>query len=63
VCGIVLLFLRDITIKNNSEECRLLGCDVMLLDTANFVRFEVSTAVTMKNGVFWDVTPCASFKN
>jgi hypothetical protein len=22
------------------------------------VRFEVSTAVTMKNGVFWDVTPC-----
>jgi hypothetical protein len=23
------------------------------------VRFEVFTAVTMKNGVFWDVTPCA----
>jgi hypothetical protein len=22
-----------------------------------FVRFEVFTAVTMKNGVFWDVTP------
>jgi hypothetical protein len=22
------------------------------------VRFEVFTAVTMKNGVFWDVTPC-----
>jgi hypothetical protein len=21
-------------------------------------RFEVFTAVTMKNGVFWDVTPC-----
>jgi hypothetical protein len=24
------------------------------------VRFEVFTAVTMKNGVFWDVTPCVS---
>jgi hypothetical protein len=25
------------------------------------VRFEVSTAVTMKNGVFWVVTPCDFF--
>jgi hypothetical protein len=24
------------------------------------VRFKVFTAVTMKNGVFWDVTPCGS---
>jgi hypothetical protein len=23
-----------------------------------YVRFEVFTAVTMKNGFFWDVTPC-----
>jgi hypothetical protein len=29
----------------------------------NFVRFEVFTAVTMKNGVFWDVTPFGSCKN
>jgi hypothetical protein len=29
----------------------------------NPVRFEVFTAVTMKNGVFWDVTPCGSCKN
>jgi hypothetical protein len=28
-----------------------------------YVRFEVFTAVTMKNGVFWDVTPRASCKN
>jgi hypothetical protein len=28
-----------------------------------FVRFEVFTAVTMKNAVFWDVTPCGSGKN
>jgi hypothetical protein len=27
------------------------------------LRFEVFTAVTMKNGVFWDVTPCGSCKN
>jgi hypothetical protein len=28
-----------------------------------YVRFEVFTAVTMKNGVFWDVTPGGSCKN
>jgi hypothetical protein len=28
-----------------------------------FVRFEVSTEVTMKNAVFWDVTLCGSCKN
>jgi hypothetical protein len=28
-----------------------------------FVRLEVFTAVTMQNGVFWDVTPCSSCKN
>jgi hypothetical protein len=28
-----------------------------------FVRFEVFTAVTMKNGVVWVVTPCGSCKN
>jgi hypothetical protein len=27
------------------------------------VRFEVFMAGTMKNGVFWDVTPCGSCKN
>jgi hypothetical protein len=27
------------------------------------VRFEVFTAVTMKNGVFWDVKPYDSCKN
>jgi hypothetical protein len=31
--------------------------------TKNCVRFEIFTAVTMKNGVFWDVTPCGSYKN
>jgi hypothetical protein len=27
------------------------------------IRFEVFAAVTMKNGVFWVVTPCGSCKN
>jgi hypothetical protein len=27
------------------------------------VTFQVFTAVTLKNGVFWNVTPCGSFKN
>jgi hypothetical protein len=27
------------------------------------VSFEVFTAVTMENEVFWDVTPCGSCKN
>jgi hypothetical protein len=31
--------------------------------TASSGRFEVFTAVTMKNGVFWDITPCGSCKN
>jgi hypothetical protein len=31
-----------------------------LLVTANVLRFEVFTAVTMKNGVFLDVMPCGS---
>jgi hypothetical protein len=30
---------------------------------SELVRFEVFTAVTIKNGVFWDVTSCGSFKN
>jgi hypothetical protein len=30
---------------------------------ATDVRYEFITAVTMKNGVFWDVTPCGYCKN
>jgi hypothetical protein len=31
-----------------------------LTHAKNYVRFEVFTAVTMKSGVFWDITPCGS---
>jgi hypothetical protein len=34
-----------------------------LLKRKLYVRFEVFKAVTMKNGVFWDVTPYGSCKN
>jgi hypothetical protein len=34
----------------------------LISDTRN-LRFEVFMAVTMKNGVFWVVTPCGSCKN
>jgi hypothetical protein len=27
------------------------------------VRFDVFTAMAMKNGVLWDVTPCGPYKN
>jgi hypothetical protein len=35
----------------------------VVIDIRIDVRFEVFTVVTMKNGVFWDVTPCGSCKN
>jgi hypothetical protein len=35
----------------------------MTLKSYIYVRFEVFTAVTMKNGIFWDVTLCDSCKN
>jgi hypothetical protein len=38
-------------------------CYLDFLYMWNYVRFEVFTAVTMKNGVFWDVTPYGSCKN
>jgi hypothetical protein len=33
------------------------------VELTNCVRSEVFTVVTMKNSVFWDVTPCGSCKN
>jgi hypothetical protein len=33
-------------------------CTVHYSGIIHCVRFEVFTAVAMKNGVFWDVTPC-----
>jgi hypothetical protein len=38
-------------------------CDLVLRIRHRDVRFEVFTAVTMKNAVFWDVAPCTSCVN
>jgi hypothetical protein len=43
----------------SSGRCLPLACTYMSIS----VRFEVFTAVSMKNCVFWDVTPCGSCKN
>jgi hypothetical protein len=37
--------------------------ELTVRSTEGSERFEVFTAVTMKNVVFWDVTPCGSCKN
>jgi hypothetical protein len=57
----------------NYEECRLLGyknpvrtsqvTHYVSATELGYVRFEVFTAVTMKNVVFWVVTPSGSCKN
>jgi hypothetical protein len=63
---------RNYTARAGSGKWRLLR-DVKLAgvsaasgtrtDYVQSVRFEVFTAVTMKNGVFWDVTLCGSWRN
>jgi hypothetical protein len=49
---------RQKTVRDRSETL-ILGEQARFF----FFKFEVFTAVTMKNGVFWDVTPCGSCKN
>jgi hypothetical protein len=50
-----------VTLRVSNEKCELLLFGGKVISER--VRFEVFTAVTMKNGVFWDVTPCGSCKN
>jgi hypothetical protein len=50
------------TIKHNQNDYIEEDGKVDTLE-GNCVRFEVFTAVTMKYGVFWDVTPCGFYKN
>jgi hypothetical protein len=52
--------------RQSSSICRTLGeCRSIYIYVARCtsVIFEVFTRATMKNGVFWDVTPCGSCKN
>jgi hypothetical protein len=34
-----------------------------MYDKLEYVRLEIFMAVTMKNAIFWDDTPCGSSKN
>jgi hypothetical protein len=50
--------------RANLQSCSFISANVRHISRfVCFVRSEVFTAVTMKNVVFWDVTPCGSFKN
>jgi hypothetical protein len=56
------------SLRNTAESLStdLVQLDALCIDIANksiYVRFEAFMAVTMKNGVFWDVMPCGSCKN
>jgi hypothetical protein len=57
---------HQITQNYVQEDSNFLGIQTahhMLNLTRFCVRLEVFTAVAMKNGIFWDVTPCGSCKN
>jgi hypothetical protein len=43
--------------RNDSERSEF------AVNSRHYVRFEVFTAVTMKNGVSWDAKTCGSCKN
>jgi hypothetical protein len=45
------------------QEILLYAEKLLSLTNTKHVRYEVFTAVSMKNGVFWDVTPCGHCKN
>jgi hypothetical protein len=54
VCVCVCVFFE---FTENQNKCLM-----YLAMKQKVVRFEVSTVVTKKNGVFWDVTLCGSCK-
>jgi hypothetical protein len=54
--------LKNITMLKY-EERYMINLHINRRHIRHHVRFEVFTAVTMKNGVFWVVTPRVSCKN
>jgi hypothetical protein len=64
---------RDIELLINNNNNKLYSCVMCsgseILSWSNqsatyeYVRFEIFTAVTMKNAVYWDVTPCGSCRD
>jgi hypothetical protein len=56
------MYLILIANKTNKQTNFLLDSK-SVTERHKVVRFEVYTAVTMKNGVFWELTPRGSCKN
>jgi hypothetical protein len=55
--------IPDDTILHSHRRENLKSYSVKQFCTREETRLEIFTAVTMKNGVVWDVTPCGSCKN
>jgi hypothetical protein len=60
-CGASLTITEGTKIRPRKKRLRIEEVEVR--SEEGHVRFEVFTAVTMRNGVRWDVTPCSSCKN
>jgi hypothetical protein len=55
------------TKTHSYQNCQHMHWNILVCSTKKimitYVRSEVFTVATMKNGVFWDVTTCGSSKN
>jgi hypothetical protein len=51
-------YIASLTFKVGENVCKMQNMSYK--NKSMYLRFEVFTAVTMKNGVFWVVTPCGS---
>jgi hypothetical protein len=56
-------FQVQVTLRPTVNHCTKSRNPPILKYCSHYVRFEVFTAVTLKNCVFWDDTPCGSCKN
>jgi hypothetical protein len=54
-------FRLTVPVLIGKEQVEPIGMEMNSL--ISYVRFEVFTSVTMKNGVLWEVTPCGYCKN
>jgi hypothetical protein len=61
--GLFISVLGILTLDHNSLNPKHDARTRKNYNIFQFVRFEVFTVVTMKNGVFWDVTTCGSYKS
>jgi hypothetical protein len=63
VRGFVCSGVRSVLTLQQYREVKGFVCSGVSHVEMKCVSFEVSTAVTMKNAAFWDVTPCGCCKN